>query len=239
MSSTIILLIKIYGFILILIIFKYIIKRLNNNKINGKYKNLTREERANQKGLDGEYEFINYLNKDNSYYKKIIHNAYINKLDNTTTELDVVLICNFGVYLFEIKNYDGWIFGSRNQNIWTQRFSNGKTYKFNNPINQNLNHLKELENFLKIRKYNLYKSIVFFIGNGELKSYIPSIDSNLILTKNDYLRLNYLIKENNIELLNNFEVDEIYNKLKPLTEVSEITKLNHINRIKSYNFRKN
>ena len=98
------------------------------------------------------------------------------------------------------------------------------------------NHFDELKNQLQVKKYNLYKSIVIFVGNAEIKSYIPNIDSNFVLTKSDYSRLNYLIKENNIELLSNSEVDEIYYKLKPYSEVSELVKLNHRNRAKCYKY---
>lgn len=208
----------------------------NNSYTNNLNRKQTFEERNIEKGIEGEREFVNYLNRDNSYYKRILENVYLEKSNGTTTELDVVLICSYGIYVFEVKNYDNcWIFGSRNQKEWTSRYRNGTIHRFGNPINQNVVHLDELKNHLNIKKYNLYKSIVILVGNAEIKSYIPNMDSNFILTKSDYNRLNYLIKENNIELLSSSEVDEIYLKLKPYTEVSELVKLNHINRIKSYN----
>ncbi|GEM_PF-1850585 len=209
-------------------------KRYNNQIKYKSYNNLSPEK----KGELGESVLIDYLNQDISYYKKVLRNIYIPLKNGNMTEIDVLLICNYGIYVFEVKNYDGWIFGDRNQNTWTKTFPNGKRYKFDNPINQNLYHLKELENLLNIKKYNLYKSIVFFIGDAEIKSYIPNIDSNYILTKNDYPILNHIIKENNIELLTNYEIDEIYEKVKFCTNVDEITKLNHKNRI-NYNKFKN
>lgn len=234
--------IMIYVFLRICKLIKFIVGKLSmkNNKHSYSTGNLNRkptfEEENIEKGILGEREFVSYLNRDNSYYKKILQNVYLDKTDGTTTELDVILICSFGIYVFEVKNYDNcFIFGSRNQKQWNRRSHKGTIYRIENPINQNLRHLDELKNHLNIKKYNLYKSIVIFVGNAEIKSYIPNIDSNFLLTKSDYNRLNYLIKENNIELLSSSEVDEIYLKLKPFSEVSELVKLNHRNRIKSYN----
>lgn len=209
-------------------------KKLDNFKLE-KYNNLSQNEKMHIKGQDGENEIINYLKQDNTYYKKILNNIYLPKNENEYNELDVILICNYGIFLFEIKNYSGWIFGDRNTEYWTKSFKH-KSYKFYNPIMQNLKHLDLLKKFVNIEKYNLYKSVVLFMGNAKIKNFIENKNNDYILTKEDYFRLNYIIKENNIELLSNFEVDEIYNKLKIHTNVSEATKLNHINKIKRYNY---
>lgn len=49
-----------------------------------------------------------------------IANCYIPKTDGTTAEIDIIMVHPTGVYVFESKNYSGYIFGSLNQKMWTQ-----------------------------------------------------------------------------------------------------------------------
>ena len=46
-------------------------------------------------------------------YKKFIFNCYLPKADGETTEVDVILLHESGIYVFESKNYSGWIFRER------------------------------------------------------------------------------------------------------------------------------
>ena len=116
------------------------------------------------KGKQGEYQLGQVLNQLYGY-KKILYNLYIFKEDGTTTEIDALLIHPSGIYIFESKNYKGWIFGSENQQYWTQVLSGGrgKSYKhsFFNPIIQNKVHLKWLSYYLNQYTPNLYSYIVF------------------------------------------------------------------------------
>ena len=51
--------------------------------------------------------------------KKFLFNCYIPKNNNTTTEIDVILLHSSGIYVFESKNYSGWVYGSESQKQWT------------------------------------------------------------------------------------------------------------------------
>lgn len=37
------------------------------------------------------------------------------------TEVDLVLLTHFGIFVIEVKNYSGWIFGAEKQAFWTQQ----------------------------------------------------------------------------------------------------------------------
>ena len=52
--------------------------------------------------------------------KAIISNCYLPLKDSGTTEVDLILIHESGIYVIESKNYSGWIFGSENHKYWTQ-----------------------------------------------------------------------------------------------------------------------
>jgi hypothetical protein len=42
---------------------------------------------------------------------KLLTNVYLPKKDGSTTEIDLIMIDETGIYVFESKNYSGWIFG--------------------------------------------------------------------------------------------------------------------------------
>ena len=68
------------------------------------------------KGNYGEFLTFSYLEKLD-ILKKLLVNVYVTKDDGSTTEIDLIMICSAGIYVFESKNYSGWIFGNENQNI--------------------------------------------------------------------------------------------------------------------------
>jgi restriction system protein len=88
-----------------------------------------------------------------------------------TTQVDHVLLSIYGLFVIETKNRDGWIFGSEKQETWTQQLFR-KTFKFQNPLRQNYRHTQSLSEFLGLDPRFLH-SVVFFIGDVELKTPLP------------------------------------------------------------------
>lgn len=76
-------------------------------------------------GRLGEYDTYQHL-KSLKGYKKFLFNCYIPKEDEETTEIDVIMLHESGIYVFESKNYSGWIFGTENQKQWTQSLPAGR-----------------------------------------------------------------------------------------------------------------
>ncbi len=50
---------------------------------------------------------------------RILRNIYVPTDDGRTTEIDVLLITQKGIVVFESKNYSGWIFGNEADSQWT------------------------------------------------------------------------------------------------------------------------
>ena len=48
-------------------------------------------------------------------------------IENGTTQIDHIIVSVYGVFVVEAKNMKGWIFGSSNEPMWTQ-----KIYKHSN-----------------------------------------------------------------------------------------------------------
>lgn len=183
------------------------------------------------RGNYGEFLTFVYLEKLD-FYKKLMTNLYIPKGDGTTTEIDLIMISETGIYVFESKNYSGWIFGDERYKNWTQSLKNKQKNQFYNPIWQNKGHISALDAVLNLKEDNLYKSLIVFSERCELKKInITSPDVKVI-------KRNFLIKtiNENINdsstLLTKDQIDQLYLKLQEFAYADEITKEIHIKSIK-------
>jgi hypothetical protein len=123
-----------------------------------------------------------WLKLDPKVYRRI-HNVIL-PARNGTTQIDHVVVSIYGLFVIETKNMDGWIFGTAQQETWTQQFFS-KKFKFQNPLRQNYRHTRCLAEFLNL-DHDLLHSVVFFIGDVELKTSLP--DNVLIKGLSNYIR---------------------------------------------------
>jgi hypothetical protein len=163
--------------------------------------------------------------------QKLLTNLYIPKEDGTTTEIDLVLISNTGIYVFESKNFSGWIFGDEKSKNWTQSLPSKQKNQFFNPIWQNNTHINALKNVLDIKDDSLYKNYIVFSERCTLKKI--SFSSNVKVIKRDYLLKTIKSDiEFSSKVLAEPEVDKIYNFLQKFSLASDSIKKNHINSLK-------
>ena len=178
------------------------------------------------KGIAGESIIQLLLNNPQLGYRKIMKNIYV-PYGNQTTEIDVLMIHETGIYVIESKNYSGWIFGSENQQQWTQMLNSYTKKRFYNPIWQNRTHIRALSNYTNINKSKI-KSYIVFSDRCELKA-IPPNTSECIITKIDlFLYAIYNDINNRKKIFTVEEVNQIEEKLKPITNVSQEVKNKHI-----------
>jgi hypothetical protein len=164
---------------------------------------------------------------------KLITNLYIPLKNGNTTEIDLVMICNSGIFVIESKNYSGWIFGKDNNSTWTQTLPNGQKNKFYNPIMQNKTHINALKRLLEL-DINVFYSYIIFSERCELKN-VRYTDSNVAILKRNlfFKRMNSNIKD----LEQNFtdkQVNDLYIKLSLYASVSNEIKSNHIRNLKRH-----
>ncbi|MBF6598332.1 MAG: NERD domain-containing protein [Fermentimonas sp.] len=106
----------------------------------------------------------------------IFHDIYLRKTNGDYTQIDLVVLVDTTVIVFEVKDYKGWIFGSGNNYKWTQVLAYGnEKYRFYNPVKQNYNHIIALKNRFKHLGNIPYHSVIIFDGDCVLKrvDYIP------------------------------------------------------------------
>jgi len=94
------------------------------------------------------------------------------KLKDGTTEIDHILVSPFGVFVIETKDYRGWIFANAKSATWTQVLYKAK-FKFQNPIFQNMRHVRAVAELLDFLPVSAIKSVVVFSGDSKFKTDIP------------------------------------------------------------------
>jgi restriction system protein len=90
---------------------------------------------------------------------------------NGTTQIDHILVSVYGIFVIETKNIKGWIFGSAENDTWTQVLV-GKKYQFQNPLKQNYRHTRCLAEYLHL-DHRVLHSVVWFIGDCTFKTLMP------------------------------------------------------------------
>ena len=157
--------------------------------------------------------------KETASYFKILNNLYLNT-KNGSTEIDVVMIHETGIYVFESKNFSGWIYGGYKQKEWTQKIEHAQNH-FYNPIWQNKGHISALKNVLG--KNLPYISLIVFSERCELKN-IPNGNANLIIIKRNLLEHKLVNEINQREKYISLEqVDEMYKKLQSYVNTEKST----------------
>ena len=186
------------------------------------------------KGAYGEYLTYRCLKQFEEKGAKFLFNCYIPKNNDETSEIDVMMIYRSGIYVFESKNYSGWILGSENSKTWTQTLPNGRTSRkerFYNPIMQNRTHIKWLKK--QVSATDPLHCIVVFSERCEFKKLDLNSGDIEVIKRNNLLRTVRDIDERVGPRLDEERINEIYEKLYPNTQVSEKVKTTHIENIET------
>ena len=198
-------------------------------------------------GYHGEFMASQRLKKFEKRGYKLLYNLYIPREEGKTTELDMLMISPKGVYVFEIKNYSGWIFGDEDDERWMQVLPKGRrsSHKtpFYNPVKQNKLHIKWLRVLLyKWQKENPTSigdmdlkiptfSIVTFADKATLRK-ITTYEHLDIITFRDIVSTIKRIEKKARHRLSETDMQRLYDELFEYTQTSDKVKKQHIKDIK-------
>ena len=170
---------------------------------------------------DGEQEVANTLSRELSYKDYFIfNNLIISAENNGSTQIDHVVISKFGIFVIESKDYNGWIFGDKDQQDWTQSLPGGNKFQFQNPIHQNYAHIMALKNLTSLT-IDDFHSIVVFSDKSEIKT--APIENVLHLNQ-----LISYIKKYSQQKLTESDIQLIIGKLSYVCQTSDITASDHV-----------
>lgn len=184
-------------------------------------------------GLRGEYTIYRRL-ESLAGKPRFLFNLYLPKDDGTFSEMDILMLHSSGLYAFESKNYKGWIFGSESSRYWAQTLPTGKgksrKERFYNPIKQHQTHLKWLRHFLGDKMPICHSYIAFGDEASFKKLEIQSSDHQIVHYCQLKRRIKQQIKETG-QVLTEAQIQQLFDKLYPLSQVETKTKEEHIQKI--------
>lgn len=176
------------------------------------------------KGSIGERNFYLTLRQNGAPENQIFRNVYIEKDDGTTAEMDLVLLSKKAIFVFEVKNYSGKIYGDTKYEQWIQ-YVHGKKSYFLSPILQNKNHVTALRKFFE--KYEDLQIVPIEVATTNAKWLIKNIhqDDNFIVDGNFVKRFPEIYNSLQTMKISEDEFNEIREKLaersRPNGEIRE------------------
>lgn len=198
--------------------------------------NSTLRETLNDPGRAGEAEVYFALQGFEEEEAKFLFNLYIPKPDGQTTEIDILMISRSGIFVYESKNYSGWIFGDERRRYWYQTLYAGRgrsAHKepFYNPVMQNAGHIKHLK---KILGQDIpIMSVIVFSDRCELKNIRLSSGTVCVVHKSDVaFRTRYLMDQSGYDNLSEESIDSIYHLLYKYTQADDHVKEMHVRNIR-------
>ena len=136
------------------------------------------------KGYYGEFLVFSELYPNLPGECKILMNINIPTAYGKTTEIDLLLIHETGLYVFEMKHYKGTIYGKPYEQYWTQYFRTAPNQRFRSPIAQNQYHINALSKIAP--GVPIHSFVVFTSDEVELK--VDCNEPNITLCTLSHLR---------------------------------------------------
>lgn len=109
---------------------------------------------------------------------KVLDNIMLKTNKGITTQIDHIVVSQYGVFVIETKNISGWVFASERGRQWTQTlpawdgFGSAEKFHFQNPLRQNYLHMMTLAYQFRIPKRHIF-SLIAFPSDTEFKSGYP------------------------------------------------------------------
>lgn len=170
---------------------------------------ITIENGRKRAGNRGEAIIINQLKQMFNNRDWVLTNVKV-IYDQKKTELDCVIINGNGVFIIEVKNFRGQLYGREGDNLWQKcKVSRGGNLYddiVRNPVGQVKRHIYVLSNYLKYYGINVWvEGYVIFVNNK------APCTSKYIL--NDLEELELILHDKMRKQLNSKQVNQIYDWL--------------------------
>ena len=157
---------------------------------------------------EGEYLVRTELDKLDPNEYKVLNNIYLpTEGDVSQTEIDHVVVSNYGVFAIETKAHSGAIYGNAYDKKWVS-YIRGDAFFFMNPCRQNYKHTQTLKKYIK--KKCVFSIIVFthatevrvantsevVVGSQNLIDRIMSFQKKILIDREKEEIYNLLLAEN-------------------------------------------
>lgn len=171
--------------------------------------------------IKGLYKLCKSINKLQGE-KRVLLNIL---LPNEST-IDAVVVHESGIYVINIKNMNGWIYGREQDAEWAQAlYKKEKLNKFDNPIIDIKKVIFDLKDILKNEK-ELFRSVVVFTNDSTLKKVVTNSENVSVLHMRE---LNDYWTNRTGQQLTKEDTDKIYSSLEPFMVVQKNSKQSNMN----------
>ncbi len=168
----------------------------------------------------------------------VLHDVLIDGADGYTSQIDLVLIGNKGIYVVEVKSFsEAKIYGDAKKSKWYY-YSHGKKYEIYSPIKQNKKHVEYLKIFLKdFGDVPCFSIVAMFCEDfkisGELNTdgYLDTAICTSLPTMQEVI---YKIAENKPEVFDDTKKQEIFDHIKNNQHVGKDARIEHKQKVIAY-----
>ena len=211
----------------------FIVGRYDYNKCPMR-KNQSYIDFSKEHGRYGEFQLWRIAKRHLGKDARWLSNLYLPKKDGTTCEIDLVAISQKGIFVFESKNYTGWIYGNDEKPYWYEMVRKdiklpAQKYTFFNPIMQNKMHCNCIKDILTDEKDNIRSYVVF--GNGCKLKKIELHSTQTIVCK--LSNLSRYLKREPRRVISPEKIHELYACLQKYTDIGYSEKQKHIAQVQN------
>lgn len=164
----------------------------------------------------------------------VLHDVLIDGADGYTSQIDLVLVGNKGVYVVEVKSFsDAKIYGDTNKSKWYY-YSHGKKYEIYSPLRQNKKHVEYLKTFLKdFGDVPVFSIIAMLCEDFKISGENP-VDTVICNSLPAMERGIYKIAENKPEVFDDTKKQEIFDYIKNNQHIGKEARTEHKQNVIAY-----
>jgi hypothetical protein len=123
------------------------------------------------KGAAGEWQVNRMLKGLPTEGYRVLANLLLPNGRDGLAQIDQVVVCRFGLFVIETKNWRGWVFGTEGSKKWTITYPGGRKRTVRNPLRQNGGHVQAVMQLLEPLGVNpaWVHGVVFLSARAVLK----------------------------------------------------------------------
>ena len=141
-------------------------KNLLTGKKGGRMTGRGRQMTAEEKGRIGEDKVRTVLSElDASIFPRRF-GLHLIASGGKSTQIDAVVFSRFGIFVIEVKNLSGVVYGGQDDEHWTALYPD-KRHTLPNPLRQNAGHIAGLQAITGLPR-NAFHSLVVFAGSAKV-----------------------------------------------------------------------
>ena len=168
----------------------------------------------------------------------VLHDVLIDGADGYTSQIDLVLVGNKGVYVIEVKSFpDAKIYGDTKKSKWYY-YSHGRKYEIYSPLRQNKKHVEYLKTFLKdFGDVPVFSVITIICDNFKISGEINKedyLDTAVCTSLPSMEKAIYKIAENKPKAFDDEQKQKIFDFIKNNQHIGKDARKEHKQNVIAY-----